>query len=244
MQLPVDVESEGNGKEREQATEGVRDRYQTIADLAFGHVRDAVIRGDLSPGDKVNQEEIATRLGISRMPVREALRRLEERGFVTIEPHRGAFVTEISTEHVREVYEVRRVLEAANAAEAARRMDDERISRLATILEQAGAAADAGDRVALSELNRDFHLVGHEASGNRTMNQIISDLTLHSQRYRLLHASLPVRAHMAHDEHERILEAWRAHDPERASHWIEINLSNSEAALLAAIDATAGKGTD
>jgi DNA-binding GntR family transcriptional regulator len=209
-----------------------------MVEIAYGRVRDAVMSGELSPGDRVPQDAIASDLGISRMPLREALRKLEERGFVTIRPHRGAFVTEINIDDIRSTYFVRTLLESASAAEAARMMDDGRIDAMRSILNEARVALDSGDGARLSDLNQAFHLTGHDATGNDVLTSLIGDLSTNCQRYRLLHASLGDRAALALSEHERILAAWEARDGDAASHWIEVNLRNSESALLASLAAS------
>lgn len=208
-----------------------------MVEIAYRRVRDAVMSGELSPGDRIPQDSVASELGISRMPVREALRKLEERGFVTIFPHRGAFVTELDVVDIESTYFVRTLLETASAAEAARRMDDDRLDTLRGILSEAREALANHDGERLSDLNRDFHLTGHGATGNAVLTRLIGDLSIQCQRYRLLHASLGERAALALREHEQILEAWGARDPSAASHWIEVNLRNSQAALLASLDA-------
>lgn len=208
-----------------------------MVEIAYRKVRDAVMAGELHPGDRIPQDAVASELGISRMPVREALRKLEERGFVTIRPHRGAFVTELDVVDIESTYFVRILLETASAAEAARRMDADRLDALRAILGEAREALASQDGERLSDLNRDFHLTGHGATGNAVLTRLIGDLSIQCQRYRLLHASLGERAALALREHERILDAWSARDSRAASHWIEVNLRNSQAALLASLDA-------
>jgi DNA-binding GntR family transcriptional regulator len=209
--------------------------YSTMVDVVYAYVRDAIMSGDLPPGSRIAQDRIAEELGTSRMPLREALRRLEEFGFVVIKPHRGAFVAVPSIDEIRNSYEVRTVLEAASAAKAATNMDDERVERLRQILNEARDALEAGDHARLAEANALFHRTGHEATGNEVMQRLIKDLTVHCQRYRLLHATLSDRTVEALHEHEEILDAWARRDPEAASHWIELNLRNSAEALIASV---------
>jgi DNA-binding GntR family transcriptional regulator len=208
-----------------------------MVEIAYRRVQEAVMAGELRPGDRIQQDAVAADLGISRMPLREALRRLEERGFVTIRPHRGAFVTDLDVVDIESTYFVRTLLETASAAEAAPRMDADRLGALRGILREAREALAAHDGARLSDLNREFHLTGHAATDNAVLLRLIGDLSLQCQRYRLLHASLGERAAIALREHEHILEAWEARDPHAASHWIEVNLRNSEAALLSSLDA-------
>jgi DNA-binding GntR family transcriptional regulator len=208
-----------------------------MVEIAYRRLQEAVMAGELRPGDRIQQDAVAAALGISRMPLREALRKLEERGFVTIRPHRGAFVSDLDVVDLESTYFVRTLLETASAAEAARRMDANRITALRVILSEAREALAAQDDARLSDLNRDFHLTGHAATENAVLLRLIGDLSLQCQRYRLLHASLGERAAIALREHEHILAAWEARDPHAASHWIEVNLRNSEAALLSSLDA-------
>jgi DNA-binding GntR family transcriptional regulator len=207
-----------------------------MVEAAFRHLRDAILNGQLEPGDKVPQEELSARLRISRMPLREALRKLEERHFVTIVPRRGAFVTPLSTENIREIYFIRTALEAASAGLAATKMDSARLARLREILDSAREAFAAEDHVILADLNREFHLVGHEATGSKMLMRLITDLTDHCQRYRLIHTTLSDRARTALDEHEEIYTAWQRRDPKAASRWVRVNLENSGAALITAIE--------
>jgi DNA-binding GntR family transcriptional regulator len=212
------------------------DAFRSMVDVAFNYLRDAIMRGDLRPGDKVPQREISERMQISRMPLREALRKLEERHFVRIVAHRGAFVTPLSVTDIREIYLIRAELEALSAGIAATMMDEARIRELRTILATAGRAIADRDSTALSEANRRFHITGHEATGNKHLIRLIGDLADHAQRYRLLHTRLGERAQIALREHEGILAAWERGDAEAASYWVRINLVNSQEALLEAIE--------
>lgn len=211
---------------------GVRSPYQTMVQIVYQHLLDAIVRGELRPGDRIQQDEVTSELGVSRVPLREALCKLEERGFVEIKPHRGAFIADSSEDEMRSLYFVRTLLESASAAEAAPHMDETRLAGLRSLLNQARQAYADGDTDLLSDLNRRFHLLGHSAHGNKVLLRVINDLSMHCQRYRLLHSVLTDRTPLAIQEHEALLRAWEAGDAEAASHWVTVNLINSEAALL------------
>lgn len=213
--------------------------YQTMVQIVYHHLLDAIVRGKLRPGDRIQQDDVASELGVSRVPLREALCKLEERGFVEIKPHRGVFIAHSSEDEMRSLYSVRTLLESASAAEAAPNMDETRLAGLRSILEQARQAYADGDTDLLSDLNRRFHLMGHSAHGNKVLLRVISDLSMHCQRYRLLHSVLRDRTPLAIEEHERLLMAWEARDAEAARHWVTVNLKNSEAALLESFAAAA-----
>jgi DNA-binding GntR family transcriptional regulator len=141
----------------------------------------------------------------------------------------------LSAEDIKWTYSVRAVLEAASAREAARNFDEARGNQLSSILQSARAALEARDGIRLAELNRSFHLTGHAANGNPVLLELIDNLTVRCQRYRLTHAGFAQRSEIALYEHEAILEAWIARDPIRASRAVEMNLRNSESALLASL---------
>ncbi len=213
----------------------IQPQYRTMVDIAFERMQDAILSGELAAGQRVPQDAIAAELSISRMPLREALRRLEAGGFVTIVPHRGAIVTSASEDAVREMYFIRIVLETASARVAARRMDDHRIDKLRQLLERAREALEEERFADVADANRSFHLVGHEAAGLPRLHRMIDELSVHCHRYRLLHATLGGRANDSIEEHARILQAWERRDADAAEAAVRADLLNSEHALLTAI---------
>lgn len=209
-----------------------------MVDIAFERLRDKILMGELRPGERIGQDAVAAEFQISRMPLREALRRLEAGGFVTIVPHRGAVVTSITRKDIEEIYFIRTSLESASAGLAAERMTDAILGELRSVLAYADDAIADGDTVRLAAANQRFHLIGHQATGLPKLTQMISELTDHSNRYRLLHSALLDRARISLGEHRAILEAWANRDPVAAAEAMRINLENSERALVEAIDRT------
>lgn len=211
------------------------DSYVTIQDAVMRKLKNAIVRGELKPGQKINQDALAEALEVSRMPIREALRRLEAQGFVTIYPHRGAVVAPISEDDVYETYLMRTELEALAARLAAPAITEQVSSMLGELLETMADALDRGDSELLAEANRQFHSTGYEASGLTRVCGLISDLRDHSDRHRRYHAALHDRSREAFDEHVRIFEAWKSHDAKAAEHWVRVNLIRSRDAVLKAI---------
>jgi DNA-binding GntR family transcriptional regulator len=175
-----------------------RERY--VAEV----LRDAILRGDLKPGEKLDQSGIAKRLRVSRTPVRNALLILSNEGLVEMAPHLGAVVSEISAEEVEEVYFLRGILEGIAARLGAERMTDEHIASLRAVLDAMDASSDPDEWL---RLNTRFHyLVYEQASRPRLLALIdsIHDITLpYSRRY------IESKEHMrtARAGHERILRA-------------------------------------
>src|SRR4051812_36572022 len=117
----------------------------TAQQHAVDWLRRLIIAGELRPGQRVNQEDLAERIGVSVAPVREALRALEQEGQVTYLPRRGYFVTELRVEDLREIYELRQVLEERAARAALPTLDDEALERLRAAAAACVDAADSGD---------------------------------------------------------------------------------------------------
>jgi DNA-binding GntR family transcriptional regulator len=207
----------------------------TVVQGAETWIREAIMDGNLKPGERINQDAIAEELGVSRMPIREALSKLEQTGFVVIQPHRGAHVAPLSLDHIEEVYLMRASLESLAARLAAERMTDDVVDRLSRILKEAVAAIEEGEPETLFRLNSEFHRTGYAVSGRRLLCKTINDLRDHSDRYRRFHSRLFKRSKEAFHEHEKIFTAWSERDATAAEHWTRTNLENSAHALVGAL---------
>lgn len=206
--------------------------YVTKSEFVVEYLKEAILNGDLEPEARIDPEEIAEQLNLSPMPVRQALLRLEETGFVTRQPHRGAFVAPVSKEQIREIYLIRASLEALAARLAAECMTDDAIERLEEILSQAQIARESEDFTRLNELNAEFHTIGYETTGLPLLLKLIADLRAHSERYRRLHSQLSHRTAEAYREHGQILNAWRNRDANAAEHWVRLNIEESARTLI------------
>ncbi len=204
---------------------GVPDAHRTLADRAFAALHDAIVAGHLAPGERLPIEELGDALGMSAMPIREALRRLDAAGLVENVPHRGGRVTELSVPDLAEVYEARLALEPLAVRRAASRFD-------------AAHAALASERLqALNEQDDEhspdtwaahtaFHFALYEAADSRWLLRLIEPLWETSQRYRLAANVAPkLRARSA--EHEVILAACIAHDAELAANSLYDHLART-----------------
>jgi len=179
----------------------------TTAQHALERLRGAIVAGDLSPGQRIVQEDVAERLGVSVAPVREALATLEQEGQVTYRPRRGYCVTELRFEDLEEIYELRRVLEAGAARRALANLDRHGLERIARAAQDCAVAVAAGDVAAELEANRRFHF-GLLDSGDRphTM-RVIRMLWDSTEAYRALYYNAPEERHAALAAHARILDA-------------------------------------
>jgi DNA-binding GntR family transcriptional regulator len=191
--------------------------HRTLAEKAFSSIHDLILTGSLVPGQRLLIEELADRLDMSPMPVREALRRLDAVGLVEHVPHRGARVAELSVADLREVYEARLALEPLAIRHAAERFTDEDAERAAAALARHVDGYRRGDAAAAWSAHTEFHFALYRAAGSRWLLRLITPLWESSERYRL--ASLPHGRGLdeRRREHERILEACIARDADAAA---------------------------
>jgi DNA-binding GntR family transcriptional regulator len=186
------------------------------------------VTGVLAPGARLPIEELAELLEMSPMPIREALRQLDSAGLVENVPHRGARVTELSTEDLREVYEARLALEPLAVSRAAEKFTQEDAARARELLEaHVKAYTRRPDLRLVWSTHTAFHFALYDAGRSRWMSRLIRPLWETSERYRF--AMLPVRLNLDQRrfEHERILEACAQHDPVAAARELHDHLART-----------------
>jgi DNA-binding GntR family transcriptional regulator len=190
---------------------------RTVKDALVETLRDEIVRGDFVPGQYLRLEEIAARYDVSTMPVREALRDLEAEGLVTIFPHRGAIVTELSADELQDIYDIRVILEEMATRLAVPRMTEATLAELTSLLKQ--MENHVGDVATAVKLNHQFHLALYAASGRRHLCELNRMLRYRAQHY--LHLfSVEVEAGQlpqTQEEHRAILEACKRGDAEQAA---------------------------
>jgi DNA-binding GntR family transcriptional regulator len=170
------------------------------------YLREAILGGRLRPGDRIRQEEVAERLGASRLPVREALRMLEAEGLTELEPHKGARVPRLTQHEVEVIYQMRERLEPLALAESLPRLDTgdhERLGRLQQRIEE------NDDLEKFLDLDRDFHLLTYRGCPVEPLNSAVARLWNSTQHYRRSYVMLggADRMWLVHAEHRLILDA-------------------------------------
>jgi DNA-binding GntR family transcriptional regulator len=188
-------------------------RYQaapgTTAQHALEALRRAIVAGELRPGQRVLQEDIADAMGISIAPVREALRVLEQEGQVTYRPRRGYFVTELRIEDLEEIYELRQVLEERAVRRALPTLDEDALQRITMAARDCVDAAASGDVTAELEANRRFHFGVMESPEQVHAMRLIRLLWDSTEAYRAMYYNSPEERREAIEAHDRILDAVR-----------------------------------
>ena len=200
----------------------------TAAQHAVESLRHTFIAGELKPGDRVRQEEIAERLGVSLAPVREALAVLEQEGQLTYRPRRGYFVTELDLDDLREIYDLRRLVEGRAARGSLPQLDDDARERIALAAQDCEVAVGRGDVTAELEANRRFHFAVLEAPDQVHTMRVVRLLWDSTETYRALYYNDPADRVDSLEAHARIIEAVKAGD---ADHLVAEMDSHREAAL-------------
>ncbi|MBU6335412.1 MAG: GntR family transcriptional regulator [Chloroflexi bacterium] len=188
---------------------------RTITDQVTNRLRELVIAGELAPEARIDQGELARQLGVSVVPVREALARLQAGGLVRLIPHRGAFVSALSLDEMLDIYRMREVLEEQAARDAAPQMHAPALAALDAALAACSVSAGGGDVAAFLAHTRTLHFTIYQATGRRLLLQTLHQLWDQSERYRRLQLRLaPERMTEAAFEDRAIVQACRRRDGE------------------------------
>lgn len=177
-------------------------------------LRDLILTGEFKMGERLMQEEWAKKLGVSRMPLREALRQLETEGLVRIEPRRGAIVTPVSTEDIEEIYELRAILEGEAVVRSLPNLTDEKIEELESLYEEmAVLQGDARDMEAFMKLNMQFHQVLRDGCSWKRIKGFIDTLWKGVPPY--TPSLLVNHLEHSHNEHRLMVEYAKQRDTEK-----------------------------
>jgi DNA-binding GntR family transcriptional regulator len=211
------------------------DSYRPLRELVLESLREAIFNGTLQPGERLMEIQLADELGVSRTPVREALRNLELEGFIVMIPRKGAYVADLTLKDIEDVFEIRIALEGLAAELCAERMTEEEIERMERLLAEKAEAINIGSMDKLIEVDTDFHETLYKASRNERLSNIISNLREQIQRYRTTSLAYPGRMKSSLLEHRAIVEALHARDANLAKQLAEEHIENAEHTLLETI---------
>jgi DNA-binding GntR family transcriptional regulator len=201
-----------------------RGSAQVIADT----LREAIIQGQLTAGEPLRQEQLASHFRVSRIPLREALRSLESEGWIEFLPNRGARVAGLSASEAREIYEIRASLERTALELAFARHTSESWQEVETALR---AALKEKQRARYVQRNREFHLALYRPAQRPQLLGLIDSLHLRGERYLRLKLAIPFHKHKSDDEHQQLYTACRQGELERAGAILTSHLSSTGALL-------------
>lgn len=201
--------------------------YQEVAE----RLRQRIFAHQLVPGAWIDEQALAVDYGISRTPLREALKVLASEGLVTLKPRRGCYVTEISEQDLDDIFPLMALLEGRCAFEATAKAKPDDIGRLEAIHGELERFAKSKEIDKFFEANQEFHLKIQELSGNRWLLQVIQDLRKVLKLTRLHSLSIDGRLHQSLLEHRSIMAAIKAGDPKRAEKTMHDHLTAGRKAL-------------
>ena len=215
-------------------------RRQTLASMTLHSLRDRILRGHFPEGEPLRQDAIAEELGVSRIPVREALRQLEAEGLVTFNPHRGAVVSTLSLQEITELFELRAEIESDLIRRAIPHMTAADHARAREILSAYEVALRSGDVAVWGELNWEFHSALYAPSNRQFTISMVSKLHQHSDRYLRMQLALTHGETRARDEHRAIAAAVRKADVRTATRLMREHILGAGRALVSFLEASRG----
>ena len=207
------------------------DQYKPLREIVFETIRNAIISGDLKPGERVMEVQMAESLGVSRTPVREAIRKLELEGLIIMLPRKGAYVADLSVKDLTEVMEIRASLEGLAAGLASIRIDAAEIEELEIYALRFHKSIDE-DVDALIRKDFEFHDAIFKASRNERLIQLNNNLIEQVQRFREIYHKKVNKSKETSREHYAIVEAISNRDVDKAEKLARIHIENAEKSIL------------
>jgi DNA-binding GntR family transcriptional regulator len=210
----------------------IRD-YKNAREAAFEKIKEAIIKGHFKPGEKLVEQTLAQEMGVSRTPVREAIRRLEAEGFVVSIPRKGVVVSRADKEEIVQLYSIRAELEGLAARWAIENADEDDMRKLDEAISRMEETAASGDLDGVVQSNALFHDAIAQASKSRILCTLLKTLQDNIQRFRFQSLHLPGRPEAALAEHKEIVAAIKEKKTEEADRLLKEHLQNARAAALA-----------
>ena len=209
------------------------DNYKPLRDVVFENLREAILEGKLEPGQRLMEVQLAEQLGVSRTPVREAIRKLELEGLVVMLPRKGAYVADVSLKDIIDVLEIRSTLEGLAAYLAADRITEEGVERLKAIAEDFKQSIERKDDIeTLLKKDVEFHECIFNATNNTKLSQIINTLWEQVHRFRTTYISdFDTSTHLV-EEHNNILDAIISGDNELAKKYAIDHIEKAEQFMI------------
>ena len=219
-------------------------RRQTLTGMTADAIRERILRGHYAEGSPLRQDAIGAELGVSRIPVREALRQLEAEGLVTFNPHRGAVVSTLSLKQIAELYELRADVESDLIRRAVPNLTAEDDARAAEILDAYEAALHAGQVGVWGALNWKFHSTLYAPADRELTMSIVSELHHQSDRYSRMQLWLTHGESRARHEHRAIAVAAKKRDAAKAAHLMRDHILTAGRALVTFLEKERAQGDD
>ena len=206
--------------------------FLPLRDVVFNTLRKAILTGELKPGERLMEIHLANRLGVSRTPIREAIRKLELEGLVIMIPRRGAEVAQITEKSLKVVLEVRRALDALCAELACDRISEEGMEDLKEACAQFEKATKSKDATVIAKADVALHDIIVAATGNQRLVQLVNNLAEQMYRYRFVYIKDESQHERLIEEHRMIYESIRKKDKEAAARAAKLHIDNQEKSVM------------
>lgn len=209
--------------------------YKPLREVIFNTLREAIIVGELKPGERLMEVQLADKMGVSRTPVREAIRKLELEGLVEMLPRKGAHVADLSVKDIMDVLEVRATLDGLATRLSASRITDEEIKELRHLLAQFINYVEKDNLQGSIKKDVEFHDIIYRSSRNEKLIQISNNLREQVQRFRVIYIKDYSSSRELIREHTEILEAIASRDPVAAMDCAQRHIKNQEETIIRSI---------
>lgn len=213
-----------------------KDDYIPLRDIVFYKLREAIITGRMVPGERLMEIKLANEMGVSRTPVREAIRKLQSEGLVIMNARRGAVVAPINEEVMQELLEIRKALESLACQLVAVKAEPEDIQRLRDINAAMRSAIDDGNVDKITEFDVEFHETITELAANSHLTSMLDQIKEHLYRYRLEFIKELKNKYALADEHDRIVDALESRNAKAAGREIEKHIELQERYIINALE--------
>lgn len=202
------------------------DAYLPLRDVVFNTLREAILRGDLVPGERLMELQLAAKLGVSRTPIREAIRMLEQEGLAITIPRKGAIVAGMTEKDMQDVLEIREALEELSVQVACDKITDEEIAQLEKNMKNFELSLKIGDLKKMAQADVEFHDVIYQATDNPKLISMLNNLREQMYRYRVEYLKNPQNYEQLLKEHEAIYRGIVEKDKDAVTNTIRKHISN------------------
>lgn len=209
--------------------------YLPLRDVVFNTLREAILKGDLKPGERLMELQLASKLGVSRTPIREAIRMLEQEGLAVTTPRKGAEVAKMTLKDMEDVLEIRDALDELAVRIACQKISDEQLKQLEDMKELFEKSTQTGNVKKIAEADVTFHYVIYEATGNPKLVTLLNNLREQVYRYRVEYIKDPKNYPTLIAEHEAILESLKNRDVKNAVEAMHVHVANQAEAVKTVI---------
>ena len=206
--------------------------YLPLRDVVFNTLRQAILRGEMEPGERLMEIQLANKLGVSRTPIREAIRKLELEGLVLMIPRKGAEVADITEKSLRDVLEVREALEELAVRLACDKIKEEEIEELKKAAQEFKETLDCEDVTRFAEADVKFHDIIYRTTDNERLIQLLYNLREQMYRYRFEYIKDFSQHERLVEEHKVIYESIVKKDKETASNMAKVHIDNQKKAII------------